>query len=215
MAIGRASDAVWAAVDHLTQPTKQRVERDDGTVTWADVPSLLDQASSALVNGNEGAGGVRWGTQAERSPLDLDLMEVCAIIRGTTEALLRERKQKVDGRSVGAHVRELAAIVVTNEPGELWWWEYRFASWARLLETYLRVVKRQPMALRLRNSACPQCEATQVVEAGEYGNEVKPALVIAFRDGYARAAECSACGHHWWRGDDLIVLAKLLGVLPS
>ena len=34
-----------------------------------------------------------------------------------------------------------------------------------------------------------------------------PPLVIDFRDGAVRAAECTACAAVWWRGPDLEALA--------
>lgn len=223
---------IWTAVDSITKPTRVPVRRADdpewlthirlstdevscsllayraATAPWGTIPSLWDQSSNALTHGNE-TQERPGGNQAERAPCDIDLMEIRAIIRETTELELFRRHQPRTG-DVPQRIRRLAATVITHEPAELWWWEYRFASWARLLATYLRALDASVKPVRLRNSACPLCKTRQVTVESDYGPVVVPALVIDFRDGYVRAAECSACGASWFRGEDLMTLADTL-----
>ncbi len=206
--MSEATSAVWIAVDLLTKQSHRTIHHDDGSRTDAVVPSLWDQATGALQIGLESTGGSR-GPLCERSPVDVDLMEVRSIIAGTTVHELATRRLK-PRPTVPRQLRQLATHVIGHEPAELWWWEYRFSSWAHMLSTYLHTYDRQPQPVRLRNSPCPHCDVRQVRIETEDGPRVVPALVIDFRDGYVRAAECSACGFLWWRGQDLERLAELL-----
>ncbi len=235
-----ATARVWRAVHLLTEPQRRQIgrHREAGdwieelaavaygvcsvpayraaTVTWATIPSLWDQATNALVGGEQGGTGSK--PKRERSPADLDLMEIRALIRDTTRHELRVRGLKTakdaDGFDVpftAAEIRRLASLVIEKDGADnLWWWEYRFAQWGRLLEAYLHAAEHQPKSVRLRNSACPLCRTSQVIVDVDGERQVLPAIVIDFRDGYVRAAVCEACGHTLaWRGD-LDALAKEL-----
>lgn len=207
-----AVDAIRAAVDALTQETKQPVERDDGTTTYATVPSLWHQATTALYarNKSDGNGGP---AARERNLVDFDLMEVHSLIAAMVERELGLRDPGLLKRrtTVPSRMRALASYVVAHEPDQLWWWEYRFASWARLLSNYLHLGERRPSAVRLRNAACPHCGLRQVVVETTEGERVVPALVIEFSQGLVQAARCGGCGATWWRGVELEQLADALG----
>jgi hypothetical protein len=231
------TEQLWAAVAKLTQPTRVMLARDEedaawiyeldgscsvaayraATGRWAEVPSLWQQSVDALTNGSEGGLGSK--PLRERSPADLDLMEIRSIIRGTTRHELERLGCKTARGKNGERVpfdqkemRSLASLVIAKEPDELWWWTYRFESWGRLLEGHLQAVERKAKPMRLRNSACPACSAKQVTIEGEDGPIVVPALVVDFTsDGYARACECLACGHAWFRGEQMEELASDLG----
>lgn len=203
---------LWTAVHALTRPSKLAVPRDDGTVVWGIVPSLWDQACAAWQTDRLSGEGHR-SVSSERSLVDFELMEVCALIADTTRHTLH-RFGLVPRESTPGQLGQLAGHVVSNDPERLWWWEYRFTSWARMLGNYLGTLERQPSPLRLRNSRCPCCQVAQVVVETESGPVVAPALVIDFREGFVRAAQCSACGVMWWRGADLEQLAALLGGAP-
>lgn len=204
-------------VDRLTQESYELVALDNGTKVRAVVPPLWAQAMEALHGlyrkGNEGGPG----SLSERGLVDLDLMEACALIRETTRAELAKRH--IHPRAIGIHLdrpvpfkaaefRTLAAAVLP-EVDDLWWWEYRFASWARWLANYLRI-EHSPRKVRLRNAPCPECRTTYVVVEGDDGPVVAGPILIDFSNGYVRAAQCTGCGHLWWRGEDLERLAKLL-----
>lgn len=203
-------DRMWAAVDQLTQPTRRKVERDDGTVTWADVPSLLDQAAD-LVGIGEG-GGSRVGSAAERNIVDHDLIAVLGIIASyTTRTLVGWGETDAARLPMPARLRRLASASLVKDSANLWWWEYRMSAWAALLATVLDAGdRRQPAAIRLRNAACPVCRVRQVTIETEDGPVVAPPILVDFRDGAVRAASCTSCGTSWWRGDDLHTLAALL-----
>lgn len=154
-----------------------------------------------------GTGG---GSASERSPIDLNLMEAKAIIAETTTAELVKRGQALRP-TIPGRLRQLAAHVVGYEPDELWWWDYRFASWARMLGNYLQAYEREARPVRLRNSPCPGCGAAQILVEESDGVMVAPPIEIKFHDGLVHYAECGACGQAWGRGTQLEYLAAQLG----
>lgn len=239
-----AAAAMMIAVDAITQPSVAKLDRDqeavqDGrrllemtiaeavavaavrrsvltvaaqTRRHAETPSLWDRASDALGVGLEG--GAR-STLAGRSPVDIDLMEIRGIIRETVIHDLVERRVRIKKTdTVPQLLRRLAAYIKGREPDQLWWYEYRFAQWARLLETYLRAVLEQPKSIRLLNTACTECGTRQVRVEAEDGHQLVPALVAEFRDGVFRAIVCGACAATTWRGDDLETLAAKIASQP-
>jgi hypothetical protein len=199
---------IWQAVDQLSRPAKRPVVLDDGTSLYVLVPSLWEQAEDALRAHRQSGRGYESAT-SERAPIDLDLMQLCAVIKRVTTKAIRMRAQEPDVRGVPARLCQLAVLVVTNEPDELWWWSYRFTSWSARLTVALG--EHHPSTVRLRNAPCPTCDSRSVIVISEDGPVVAPPLAIDFRDGAVRAASCSACGAMWWRGADLEHLAGLLG----
>jgi hypothetical protein len=143
---------------------------------------------------------------------NIDLMEIRGIIADTTYDELRRFRLKPDGDTPHQLV-QLAKHVVRHDLDNLWWWEYRFASWGRLLATYLGAVDRVNRARWLRNAPCPKCRARGVLVESDRDDDRKvwvPALVVDFHDGYVRATTCQACAHTWFRGEQLHELAKAL-----
>lgn len=227
---------MWAAVDQLTHSSRVPVERavdadwlselnEDAwgvcsvpayraaTARSATIPSLWDQATTALTTGSEGGTGST--PLRERSPADLDLMEIRSIIRHTVAHELAERDPGLTPDGVPAQIRRLASVVAATDPDSIWWWEYRFASWARLLGTYLRALEHTPKPTRLRNTPCPLCHTRQMRIDQDGDAIVVPPLVVDFRDGYVRAARCEACSATWFRGAELLELAQLVGSTPE
>lgn len=223
--------ALWEAVDQITKPTTRRLFRTDGewlreladdpaatvcdvaayraaTVTHASVPSLWAQAEMALTTGADetGRGGSRL---AERTPADLDLMEMMATVKDVVALQLQGRRIKARA-TVPEQCRQLAAHVAGHEPDHVEWWTFRFAQWARGLAHYLKAVDTGPKPVRLRNAACPLCKTRQVTIDTDLGPVVAPPLLVDFTGGFIRAAQCTACSGTWWRGDDLMQLADLL-----
>lgn len=136
------SDAttVWAAVDKLTNPTRQRLHRagnewldelatpTDGacsvpayraaTTHHAEIPSLWDQSTMALY-GAEIAPGRGSKPLRERSLADLDLMEIRALIRDTARDHLEAWGEPVERRDYptafdGTHIRHFASLALTK-----------------------------------------------------------------------------------------------------
>jgi hypothetical protein len=212
---------MWTAIDQIGRPSRRQIIREGGETVWAIIPSLWDQSTDALNRGSEaGSGGS--SPLRERSPADLDLMEIRCLIRDTVRHELALRGRRVRHHAGGCprpfdaddELRGLASLVLQRNPDEVWWWEYRFVSWARLLEGYLQAVERTARSVYLRNSPCPTCRTKQVTLEREGERVVVPAIVVDFRDGYIRAAVCQACGDTRWRGPDLERLAADLGVAP-
>jgi hypothetical protein len=229
---------LWSAVDRMTRSTTVPLLRDHNadditaTVTAieqqdasdklvlhdlarytamtrqrATIPSLWDQSSDALTTGSEASEGR--SRSVHRTPCDVDLMEIRALIRETTSHELAKR-QITAKPTVPDQLRQLAAHVAGHEPDRLWWWEYRMSAWARLLGTYLQAVQTQPKPRRLRNASCPECKIRQTIIESDYGPVSVPPLLIDFKDGLIRAAECTGCGAAWFRGDELVHLARLI-----
>lgn len=201
--------AVWRAVDELTMPTNTKVEQDDNSSTWVEIPSLWRQAIIALYGQGEPGNGGNSVAARERSVMDLDLLEVCQLIRRTVTTELVARSEPLP-RTVSAAMRRLASVVTAADPADLWWWEHRFGSWARLLATHLHTGDRRPAPVRLRNTACPECGERRVAVDTQEGPQLLPALVIEFAGGLVQAARCDSCGFTWWRGAALEYLASLV-----
>jgi hypothetical protein len=173
---------------------------------WATVPSLWVQLGDAVPVGAEQ--GTR-GVPGSRPPLDLDVWEIRAQIAEQTlmetRALgLSVRPDPPDG------LRQLAVHIAAGDRGQVDWWCWRVRSWCRLARRALGSdVSPQPR--RVRDTACPVCQAEHVTVPGAEGPQRVPALLIDLREGRVRGAECSACGQAWFRGEGLLELAGLLG----
>ena len=237
---GNPTTALWQAADRLTKPTRvhmARVADPDvlteiktgfgwacnvadyraATTQWATVPSLWDQAVAALYDGGGEVGGSGSKPLRERSPADCDLMEIMALIRGTTRHELGQwAPERRVPRVVPSQIRRLASVVVARDSEHLWWWTYRIEQWARLLETYLHAVEHAPKPTRLRGTPCPLCKTRYVTLEAENGERVQARpIVVDYRDGYVRAARCEACTATWFRGAELEALARLVGARPD
>lgn len=167
------------------------------------IPSLWKQAEAAVSGGAEKAEG-QPSPKATRSPADLALMETMADIREAIQNNLAGRGLK-PRPTVPEQIRQLAANLKAEHVD---WWTFRFAQWQRVLESYLQAVENGPKPVRLRSAPCPECGAKSVLVDTDDGPVVASPLLIDFRDGYVRAATCSACSHAWWRGEELLELAE-------
>lgn len=193
--------------------TKAAAETHTGTI-----PSLWDQSTTALTGGETSNNGAGTKPLRERSPADLDLIEIRTLIRDTTRTELHKRGHHTPHQPDGTptpftttEIHTLAQHVTTENPDQLWWWEYRFAQWSRLLENYLHIAEHKAKPVRLRNTACPRCDARQYVTDDDEPMVV-PALIVDFSpDGYVRACECLNCGMAWFRGEQLEQLAAEIG----
>lgn len=228
------NDALWTAVDAITKPTRRKVDRDtdadwlhelrDGTgitlcdvaayraatLAYGEIPSLWDQATWALTTGSEQTEGGGQTPLRERSPADLNLMETMSDIREAVRLQLEGRNVKPEG-TVPQQMRRLASTLVRLGNSEhVEWWTFRFSQWARVLMTYLQALDRMPKPVRLRNAPCPLCRTRQVTVVEDGERKVYPPILIDFEDGWIRAAQCTACGAAWFRGNDLGQLANLL-----
>lgn len=178
-------------------------------LAYGEIPSLWDQATWALTTGSEqNAGGN--SPLRERSPADLNLMETMADIRDAVRLQLEGRNVRPEG-DPPAQMRRLASTLIRlGNTEHIEWWTFRFAQWTRILQTYLQAIERAPRPVRLRNAPCPLCGTRQVVVVEDGERKVYPPLLIDFEDKWIRAAQCTACGHAWFRGNDLGELAQQL-----
>lgn len=107
-------------------------------------------------------------------------------------------------------LRALASILAGIGDTDLTaWWTERVRSWCRQITNTLRLTE-QPQPRRIRDTACPTCQATHVTLDQGSGPERVPALLIDFHGALVRAASCSACGSNWFRGEELLALADML-----
>ena len=200
---------LWGYVDSLTKPTRVPVNRDNGTTTYATVPSLWEQSTDVLTEGTRSP--VCGSSTSERAPLDLKLMMIrSAIMTATRSALLRRHQQPA--QTVPTQIRQLAVLAIA-EPDRLPDHAERFGQWATALAQYLTDAH-ITTSVRLRNSACVRCGARQSLADSPDGPVVTSALVVDFSNGYVRACRCLICGSTWFRGQDLLDLAEALGCTP-
>ncbi len=219
------TDRLWRAIDSITKPSSRPVVRDEAvahlvelrdsgrlavavTSKQGTIPSLWEQAEEALFGGEQQIGG---GSKPlrERSIADMDLMETMSDIRESIGWNLDGRKIREKRGTVPAQMRQLAAFIATNEPANVDLWIDKLERWARLLGVRLNALEHQPKPVYLRNMPCPTCKTRQVTVERDGDKVVVPAIVIDFREGYVRAAECQACGDAWFRGPDLEALAEV------
>lgn len=224
---------LWEAVDKITLASERRVLREQdaeiveqyaadpslrmchvdayraATASFGTVPALWEQAELALTTGSEKTDGGGRTPLRERSPADLDLMETMLTIRESMAWQLKGR-HVTPREGIMPQMRQLASHVVAHEPGHVDWWRFRFEQWARILTRHLHALDAGPRPVRLRNSQCPNCSAKTVVTDGPDGTPVvAPPILIDFTsEGFIRAAECTACHHAWFRGEQMAQLAE-------
>jgi hypothetical protein len=181
----------------------------------ATVPSLWDQSTDALCSSTadkaEGSSG-----SVHRTPCDLDLMEVRADIREAVDFNIAKRGEKPTG-TVPEQIRHLTSMIIRDEPHAVEHWEYRFAQWGRILAAHLQAVQAQPKPRRIRGVACPECHVRTVLVEDATGEMVNvPPIVVDFRDGLIRAAECTGCGTTLaFRGEEMWALKDRLDTLMT
>ena len=187
------------------------------TTQMATVPGLWQQALDALGTGRESAEGRPSSPLRERSPADLDLMEILAQVRDAVRAELARlgRPLPVEWTVGVSEIRELAELVAADART----WAARFASWGRAIATYLHEQRDQPKPFRLR-CPCPLCKTDYVRvndqgRADSRGEKLARPIRVDFAGPTVRAAVCEACGVGWFRGADLHRLAALIDATPE
>ena len=202
---------LWAAVDALTNPRRQKLRRDDGAVEWFILPSLWDQLIEAMEKntGDQGNGKMRSRPPMNMAAMSL-LLRIAGMVRDERHQRLREAKASADG----ARVRTLKGRPPLNTPGELrqvisdvirsgdqpirdteWtifeWWEDQIRAWSSQIRTTIGVGD----TWRLYGAACRTCRA-MTVPAFEDGKENgrQPALVVYTANGIVTGVICDMCG---------------------
>ena len=207
------SESLWAAVDALTKPRHVKLLRDHGASDWTTVPSLWWQLEDAAAGVGD-AGGEGGSPSRYRSPGSIDCLDLYYDVRETVVDALVSYGRKPEMLTqpfqilVPESLRSLASVLIAQQD-DLEWWAWRVSSWGHRITVTLRLLN-QPQPRRIRDTACPTCQATHVTLDQGSGPERVPALLIDFHGSLVRAASCSACGSNWFRGDELLELADLL-----
>jgi hypothetical protein len=228
--VDRATDPIW--LDTYRNDITGTFCRVDAyraaTTRHGTIPSLWDQSTLALFGGE--VGGEAGGKLAEeRSPADLDLLEIRSQIRhGVREERARllngakdplGLRHRADGTrpefQPSKELRSLSSLLITHDPRLIDWWAHRLTSWGNALETYLNVKERAAQPFGLRGVPCPECLVRRVI-AEDNGTRVeRPALTVEVRNGMPRAAVCAACGSTWFAGDQLAALAAWINPVAT
>lgn len=210
----RGNARLWAAVQAITEPTKQRVDRgtevgflddlasDDGqggfcriedyraaVLAYGAMPCLWLQAVWAVFGSEAGDGSGGRTSARERTPADLDLMETLLTIRESLGWQLPGRG--VAWRKPGVipdMMRQMANHVTRHEPQHVEWWAFRFEQWGRLLRAQLNAVDTGPRPVHLRGARCPLCRCATVF-ATEKDGEVTYEPAVEFQRGMERKVE--------------------------
>lgn len=193
------------AVRQLLNGRNAVLLRDDGSTDRAEVPSLWAQLCQASSTGSESQ---RAGNKY-RAPVDLGLVDLRQQIERGVAAQLGDFGIPCHA-TLPASMRTMAVRVAQCDERTIEAWTARIAYWVRQARQQLGQ-NDDPQPRRIRDAACPMCEATHVTVMVEREELRVPALVIDFAASLVRAATCEACGASWFRGEPLNQLAELLG----
>lgn len=188
---------LWQAVDRLTSPTREKLERDQGATQWVRLPSLFDQLVEAVQSGRGSEGH---GRQASRPPLDIAcvslLIEIAEAVADAMRSYERNRTFHTP-----TDLRSVASSVVADPDGDQDWWTEQIQSWCGQIRAVISNDVDRPW--HLHGVACPECAAIHVTNPEDGELVRRPAVVVTWARGYVRAVECRMCGAVWYRGSDL------------
>lgn len=198
---------LWGAVDGLTKPYRQRLERDGGATEWVQVGSLLEQLTEAV---QSGAGDSGPGVQGSRPPLDVAcvslLIEISDAVRDGCRGF--DIKRRFD---TAADLRQLASRLTREQDNtdEIAWWVEALRGWCSRIRA---TISSDPdRSWRLHGIPCPDCSTRYVHEWDDGQKLRRPAIHVIWSNGLVRAIQCNACAATWYRGTDLDDLcARLL-----
>src|SRR6266496_1146811 len=181
---------LWAVCDRLTNPTRERLTLDTGTV-WITLPSLWMQLHEAIESG----AGVQTGGRGQQSKPPCDaaalslLLEIATDVRNgcLTARVKRSHDVPRDLRSLVSHVNASA------DPAALTMWHTLIRSWVARVRATISNDPNRPWPMH--GAACPVCSSTTTT-VWEDGEEVRvPALVVHSEAGVINRIECRAyCG---------------------
>lgn len=212
-ALAGQKDRVHTAVRALCDSRRQSVARDDGSTDHVVVPGLLAQARDAL-GGDLVGGSVPGGLSSTRSLIDLALLDILRTVAVTVRmALVRRGASPRD--TLEGQVRQLVSIALRDEQAHLPRYAAVFEGWVSTLTGYLHAGDNNGgTSIRLRGCACPRCCARTVRLRTDEGAQIVGPLLVEVRGGLVRGISCTACGAYYWRGDEVLALARALGCMP-
>ena len=204
---------LWAAVDALTNPRRQKLRRDDGAVEWFTLPSLWDQLIEAMdhATGSNGSGKMQSRPPVNTAAISL-LIRIAGVVRDERRQRLREATERADtpriltlrGRpplNTPGELRQVISDVIRcgDQPieGSEWtffeWWESQIDSWC----AQIRATIGQAETWRLYGAPCRTCRALTVPafdpDTGEESGR-QPALIVHSSDGMITSVICDMCG---------------------
>jgi len=158
-------------VRELTEPSKQRVRRPDGTTEWlVSAPSLLNQLSSLEPSSAEGARRA-FGSRPAAS---IEALDAAAAIDRESAALVRAMGHDDDG-DAAAMIRRLHGLHASADGH----WRSEIEHYVRSWYCQARVVSGWDSAPRRLYNRCPNCS--------QLGG-----LRVNVADKYACCVECRA-----------------------
>lgn len=167
---------------------------------WVTVPSLWWQLEDAA-KGLGDAGGEGGTSSRYRSPGSIECLQLRTHIHDIIVSQLFARRTPpiaIAGVvNVPDSLRRLASILIVANVQVDDWASY-IRHWSRQI-TLILGLDQHPRPRRIRDTPCPECQATHVTIDQGSGPERVPPLLIDFNDGYVRAIECTACGVGWLR----------------
>ncbi len=190
---------LWAACDRLTNPTRERLTLDTGTV-WIRLPSLWMQLHEAIESG----AGLQTGGRGQQSKPPCDstalslLLEIATDVRNGCLNARIKRSHDVprDLRSLVSHVNASA------DPAALTMWHTLIRSWVSRVRV---TISNDPDRTWPMRGACRVC-SSETVPVWEDGEELRaPALSVHSEGGVINRIECRFCGSTL-NGDDLTQL---------
>ena len=182
--------ALWAAVDRLTQPHTQKLERDNGQTETFALPSLFDQLAEAVHSltsqGNN-------GRQQSRPPLDLNCLSLHTEITTTIRNALHQHHRK-PLESLNLDLRSLVSeLIRTKNPEPIQQWTEQARTWAGQIRT--AISSDSDRAWRLWGFPCFECRATHTQERQPDSTYIRvPAIRVIWSNKLVRGIECAACG---------------------
>lgn len=184
---------LWLAVDKLTNPTRRRIYRDTGRMTYSElvnIPSLWDQLVEAV---GSGAGGKARGVQRSKPPCDASALSLTVEIADAVRAGCVGLRIKPRG-DVPRDLRSAVSGTIRLQDDEA---NARLLSvlrgWVARIKTAVRNDPDAPW--RMHGAACRVCQSTSVQSWDDDGEETRiPALVVHSRGGVIDSVSCDFCG---------------------
>ena len=178
---------LWTQCDRLTNPTRERLTLDTGTV-WIRLPSLWAQLYDLIDKNTADAGN---GKQQSRPPLNTAalslLLEIAAAVRdGCHQAHLRR------SFDVPKDVRSIVSDVIRRADQDALDTSHALIrGWVGRIKATLPGNPDRTWRMR---GACRVCSST-TVPVWEDGEELRaPALIVHSDGGVIGSVECGFCG---------------------